>query len=271
MTLSSMQRSHSLESELGQLASVGAGPSHRRSLQRSTSETDLQKGKAGSATWDDDFASALLGLQGASRQSRKGKRKEATALFLDTPNGPRKGILESLGQVMGLSPPTTVPAATRPPAPQALPGETPQSRHMRKTLQSVGPRIAANALEATSAPQIVRRRQRGCRGACDDVDSSSGSSWSSDGTENYPPHGVRTKRDRRRAVERPSLCQAQKVAENIYLYTARVVLAVIDLTACPCCRYLAAQNCLLDVLHFAADTHPATPSRLQGADESDYQ
>lgn len=186
-----------------------AGPSERRPVMiRSCSDNHLEAtGKVG-RLWDEDFASdfatAVLGLQGERGAARDGKALSRSPQAAS--GGARRGLLESLvGAVKNLSPPAVSEPPPKAPAVRQAPGETPQSRHMRRTLAHFGPNIAANALEA-AAPPSRGDEPVSCPGEGTgeqfQVDGTSrpGTSWSDDDAENRAPRGYGRKRERQRGV-----------------------------------------------------------------------
>jgi hypothetical protein len=98
-------------------------------LRRSASEPQLF------VAIDNDFSSALLGLQGTGSKQRRSSQARAA------PRSRSKGgVLDSLAQAVGYS--------SAKPSTHNHPCETAQSRFMRRSLRSAGARIVANAAQA---------------------------------------------------------------------------------------------------------------------------
>ena len=137
-----------------------------------------------------DYLAALKGLRGAvvpthhSRPSRRKRLPGASDCKDSSLSSPpedvsleKKGFFGSLVALAGRSPPKSPP---KPGIPPVLPGETPQSRHMRRTLQYKGARLAAHALDSAngvsppessgSPPQAAQEHIHGGNGYSDPAD-----------------------------------------------------------------------------------------------------
>ena len=107
-------------------------------LRKSLSEPELNT--AFNPLWDDDFAVALLGLQGvATRNAQDSEGKEK-------PYSRKKGQAEIHNRKERRNAQPKSYVAKRM-GPLACPGETPQSRRMRKSLEAKGAQMAANVVQ----------------------------------------------------------------------------------------------------------------------------